>query len=288
VTNRSTREDVLALLSFYRRLSRPLSVLEAWRALPHLSLADVFHALVALENDCAVVEGCGFYAVAGTKDDFALKRRVQDLRLDVKWKRLARYARWFRHLPFIDFALVSGSMALGNVTPSSDFDLVVGVRAGRMFTARYAALALFALLGARRRDDASDSGEDKLCFNHFLTPSAYAKPPHNVYRRELYRNLIPLWGDRKAVRSFVRANRWCGAEQEPEGTERHLETPPSAVRHAVERFLGGAVGDCIERRICAPVARQRLARYVAKNQNRGRVVVSDAELEFHFSLPYES
>lgn len=287
MTTSSHREEVLATLTFYRRLSRPLSAFEVWRALPHLSYAEVLHTLTALVNDCALDEACGFYALVSARGSRGLDRRAQDLLLDMKWKRLARYARWFRHVPFIDFVLTGGSLALGNVSPSSDFDLVIGVRAGRMFTARYAALALFALLGVRRHNDASDSGRDKLCFNHFVTPSAYAKPPHNMYRHELYRNLVPLWGKEEAILALVRANRWAGAVQEPGGSSRYLGGEGSAVRRVGERLLGSTFGDLLERRVCAPIARRRLTRYAARNRHHGRVVISDAELEFHFALPYE-
>lgn len=288
MTTSSPREDILATLTFYRRLSRPLSAFEVWRALPHLSYAEVLHALTALVNDCVLDEDSGFFVLAGMKGARAFDRRAQDLMLDMKWKRLARRARWFRHIPFVDLVLTSGSMALGNVSSSSDFDLVIGVRAGRMFTARYATLALFAFLGARRHDDASDSGKDRLCFNHFVTPAAYSKPPHNTYRHELYRNLVPLWGTEEAIRTFIHANRWADAAQEPFGTWRYIGGEGSAARVVGERLLGGTFGDFLERRICAPIARRRLTRYAARNQHHGRVVISDAELEFHFALPYES
>ena len=41
----------------------------------------------------------------------------------------------FRLIPFVDFILVAGSMAMGNPCEDSDFDVIVGVRRGRIFSA---------------------------------------------------------------------------------------------------------------------------------------------------------
>jgi len=56
--------------------------------------------------------------------------------LEKKWLRLRSLVRHIRHVSFVDFVLVSGSMATGEATEESDFDLLVGARAGRIFTVR--------------------------------------------------------------------------------------------------------------------------------------------------------
>ena len=42
----------------------------------------------------------------------------------------------FQYVPF-DFVFAAGSMAMGTVRQDSDFDVLVGVRHGRIFTARF-------------------------------------------------------------------------------------------------------------------------------------------------------
>jgi hypothetical protein len=204
---------------------------------------------------------------------------------DIKWRKLLAYAKWFRFLPFIDFVMASGSMALGNVTEKSDFDLLVGVRSGRMFTARYLALALFTFLHMRRMNDNPENSPDKFCFNHFVTESTYAKPPYNEYRRELYRNLVPIAGNRERIRAFFKANEWCGRGDVLDLRYRYPKK--NAFARFLELILGGKPCDLIENRISAPIAKRRLKEYVSKQAKGGRVVVTDEELEFHFRLPYE-
>jgi hypothetical protein len=208
--------------------------------------------------------------------------------LDTKWRKFLRSADLFRHAPFTELVFGSGSLATGMVTETSDFDVLVSVREGRMFTARYFLLALATLYGVRRRRDDPHAEPDRLCVNHLITKASWSKPPHNPYRTELYRNLILVWGSRARAAEFFRANAWCGRDPSATNDLRWRGDRPSWFRKTFESAFGGRLGDWIERRLTRPFAIKRLKEYAARRESQnGRVVISDAELEFHFDLPYE-
>ena len=283
----NNKEAIQNLLAFYGILDRPLTTLEIYKLIQvETNLTSVVEELETLTRAGTVTESCGFFSLAkrplGNEG-----RRKQDFLLDLKWKKLSCYARWFRHIPFVEFALASGSMALGNVTTFSDFDILTGVRKGRMFTSRYCTLALFFLLGARRSNDKKESGLNKLCFNHFVIESTFAKPPYNMYRRELYRNLVPLWGKPEKLEMFFSENKQLSGLSDVPETRRYIRSKTSAVCRAAEFALSGRFGDWLEKQ-SARIAKRRLARYIKNRPQTGRVVISDSELEFHFSLPYEA
>lgn len=277
------------LLSFYGSLGRPLSFVEIAthisRNPSHASLLAKEIAHAASRNE--VLEEDGFYWLSR----FPLSgagRRAQDLLLDTKWRKLSRYARIMRHVPFVEFVAASGSLVFGNVSASSDLDVLVGVREGRMFTARYFLVALFSLFRARRKDDIHASSPDRLCFNHFVAPAAYEKEPHNYYRRELYRNMVPLWADESAYRVFVAKNAaWSGLSILSLADARRMNAAKSAAARGVERLFSGFLGDALERYIARPIAMARLAAYTKRKGGGERVVIADDELEFHFYLKYE-
>jgi len=131
--------------------------------------------------------------------------------LEKKWQKFLKLRPFFTYLPFIDFVLVAGSLALGNVHSDSDFDVIVGARQGRIFTVRFFCIVLFGFLGIRRRGvDHKGVASDKICFNHFVTPKSYRlRPPHNIYWRELYKSLVPVYGSEEAVKIFFKANDWA-------------------------------------------------------------------------------
>src|SRR3989338_3476442 len=103
-----------------------------------------------------------------------LPRRQQQVLHDKKWIKFLRRTWLFKHIPFVDFALAAGSMATGNVRPESDFDVIIGARAGRIFTARFFCVIAFGFFGWRRAKlNHKESAADKICLNHFVTEKSY-------------------------------------------------------------------------------------------------------------------
>ncbi|KKU91085.1 MAG: hypothetical protein UY23_C0004G0030 [Candidatus Jorgensenbacteria bacterium GW2011_GWA1_48_11] len=274
------------ILSFYGALGRPLTFLEIRRS----SGGEPAKISVFLEREAqsgAIVEDNGFFYLKEFKEISGLSRRRQDFLLQKKWRRLLRRRHWFDWVPFLDFVLASGSMAIGNVNDKSDFDILAGIKAGRIFTARYLILLVFTLLGVRRPDDKEDSSPDKFCFNHFVTAETWSKPPYNVYRRSLYQNLVPIYGREEKIKGFIEANGWADIGS---GSLLDLRFEPRKFnlgRRFLEIILSGKLGDYVENKILAPLAKRRLKKYVRRHNEQGRVVVGDQELEFHFKLPYE-
>ncbi|MEK7162428.1 MAG: hypothetical protein AAB730_01045 [Patescibacteria group bacterium] len=220
--------------------------------------------------------------------------------LDLKWKKFLRIARWFRFAPFLKFVLANGSMVLNVANENSDFDVLVAVENGRIFTVRYILNFIFSVLKARRLDDIKGSSPDKLCFNHFITAPTYKRRGLNEYGAELYRNLVPLYGNEKDIREFFEANREYGINphtlsrgvREGVGINPELnlldlrfrESQPNIFAMILEWILGGRRGDFVEKKIAEPIARRRLAKYLGQKIKKEKVIVSEDELEFHFEL----
>lgn len=289
---KSSQQSIQNILELSGVLGRPITCIEIIRAIPEEEDAtEVLHYLDAQVAGNKLNSDQGFY----WKKEFALsanKRKDQDLLIDMKWKKLQKLSSWFRHVPFFRFVMVSGSMSLGVAHINSDFDIVTGVQAGRIFTARYLSSAIYSLLHARRLDDLQASSPDKLCFNHFVTERSYTKEPHNYYRRELYRNMIPVWCVENSCRDFIRANSWSGIGEDVMSNRHRGISEKSMCARFLEYILQGRFGDFIERRVARPIAMKRLSAYVSRKSDRAhemgeRVIINDEELEFHFVLNWE-
>ncbi len=206
----------------------------------------------------------------------------QKLLLDLKWKKLRKLAKYFAFVPFLDFVVVTGSMAVGNVKENSDFDLLVSVKEGRMFTTRYCINLIFSLLGERRPDDLEETKSDKLCLNHFVTEATWSIKPINAYSAVIYRNWVPLWGDEQKIEKFLILN----SGYDP-NAKTHLEDlrfrkgKKNAVARSLERSLGGTIGDLIEKNVAGAIAKKRLSKYLARKEGSGRFILNERELEFH-------
>lgn len=222
-----------------------------------------------------------------------MKSMENSVLFDQKWRKFLWRTWPFRFLPFIDFVLAAGSMAMGNIRPQSDFDVIVGTRYGRIFTARFFCVLFFGLLGWRRNKwhSLNKSGikdfTDKICFNHFVTEKSYRlSPPYNKYWKLLYKKLVPVFGSVSKINGFFSANSdWCPMLNAKGHTYvddlRHGHKTSNFLKITIERVLSGRLGDVLERLL----RRLQLAKIkIGLSDFAGykpRLVYTDTELEFH-------
>ncbi len=200
-----------------------------------------------------------------------------------KWNLFLKRLWPFQFMPFADFVFAAGSLATGKIHEDSDFDVLVGVRQGRIFTARFCAVVLFRLLGwGRKAEDSKESAKDKICLNHFVTSCAYRlSPPHNEYWKLLYQSLVPVYGSPAKIQAFWDANQdWMGMRKVYAPDQRHQYQKKSWIQNVLELLLSGFVGDWVERQL-KKIQLQKIVLRQKQNEYQPRLIVSDEELEFH-------
>ena len=214
-----------------------------------------------------------------------IKARQQQVLHDEKWVKLLRRTWLLRWIPFVDFALAAGSMAIGNVKPQSDFDVIIGAKYGRIFTARFFAVLAFGLFGWRRKKlSHKEDAADKICLNHFVTEKAYRlSGPHDAYWQKLYQSLVPIFGRIEVVNKFFQANQdWMGVPWIFVDDLRHDRAAATWPRAMLEKILSGWLGDRLES-VLRRFQMRRIERGL-RNDPPGykpRIIYGDDELEFH-------
>ncbi|GEM_PF-632020 len=242
-----------------------------------------------------------------------LNKRQQQVLYDKKWIKFLKRTWLFRFIPFVEFALAAGSLATGNVNPDSDFDVIVGVRAGRIFTARFFSVLLFGLFGWRRRklhsanvavDQSRNSSRpsgrgslsaathklansqtaNKVCLNHFVTEKSYRlSPPYDAYWKNLYQNLVPVFGATEKINEFFAANAdWLSSRRIYLDDLRHVHRSSAWPKLLRERVLGGRLGDWLES-VLRRIQIARIEKSLKKDPPgyKPRIKYNDEELEFH-------
>ena len=182
----------------------------------------------------------------------------------------------------MDFALIAGSLALRNPHHNSDLDVIIGAKEGRIFTVRLFTSFYLWLLELRRGSNASkEEGSGKVCLNHFVTPRGYElRSPRNAYWATLYKNLVPIFGDKNTILHFFQGNIWASAGAETWSFFRAEK--PNWFRNALEIVLEGPIGNLFEYvvRFFQKAKFQESLKNV-KAGNLPRVFFGDEELEFH-------
>jgi len=199
-----------------------------------------------------------------------------------------RRVRLFKFVPFTDFVLAAGSLATGNLHENSDFDVILGVRNGRVFTTRFFAVTFLGFLGVRRKKMThGEEASDKICLSHFVTAKSYRlTPPYNDYWQNLYYNLVPVLGSDEKINDFFKANNWLKPERVYDqkaykGNPFHLNPKDSLIRSLLEKALGGGFGDWLERRLKNLQIRRIERSLDVVEGYKPRVIYTDDELEFH-------
>lgn len=115
-------------------------------------------------------------------------------------------------LPFVRCVILNGSLASGGHQKSSDIDILIIAKNGRIFTARFLVNVLAMALGIKRSSDRNKLHAGKFCFNYFLTESFLKIPTGrgtemDQYCAQNYSASQYIAGDKKLFDIFMRTNK---------------------------------------------------------------------------------
>lgn len=193
-------------------------------------------------------------------------------------------------LPFIRCVILNGSMATGEIKKSSDIDLLIIARKGRIFTARFLAVLLVLLAGQKRLNGrAEHSG--KFCLNYFLTDYSLIIPHNrsgeiNKYCALNYSNSVLVAGDVEIFKNFVHQNiGWMARYTENYqfsifDFQKHLTPSTYFLKPLVEMFLSGWLGDQLEG-LFKNIQITKINKDPRTQKYPDLIVVNDRELRFH-------
>src|SRR3989338_2226733 len=151
----------------------------------------------------------GFYFMFG-KDDLYEKRIEKDKLAGRTWKRFLRVAKYLQAAPYLRAVFASGSLAANNPEPKSDFDVLIIIKSGRLYTGRLFLWLISSVLGARRsRFDFI--APDKLCFNHYLTDDNLELSHRSLYIAQSFESMRPVIVSERTLERFTASNKWTSS-----------------------------------------------------------------------------
>jgi len=215
----------------------------------------------------------------------SLEERKRDVLRDIKWRKFLRAAKWFKYIPFVELVFGTGSMAVGNIKPDSDFDVLVRARRGRIFTARFFCKVWFGILGLSRKPGNSRAEQkDKVCLSHFFTEEV-SDPgwPYDLERAVLHLYLVPLFGPKVEMKKFFAGLQKVEKKREYGEDLRHLSEEGNWLKKQAEKILSRRTGNFLER-----VLRFLQVKKIERNMkgvevaSTGIVRYTDKEIKFHY------
>jgi len=115
-------------------------------------------------------------------------------------------------LPSARCVALNGSLASGNHKESSDIDILIIAKSGRIFTCRFFVNLFATIFGIKRSKDELQSHAGKFCFNYFLTENFLKIPTGrgelmDRYCAENYSRSKFIAGNIGLFEKFMRANK---------------------------------------------------------------------------------
>ncbi len=211
-------------------------------------------------------------------------------------RRVAKTGYLLQTAPFVRAILLNGSLAQGTAKKSSDIDLLIIAKPGRIFTARFFVNGLLTIFKVKRSSDDSFPHDRKICPNYFLTEDFLKIATKrgvalDQYCADCYSNCVLVSGSAKIFERFLVANstlfkRSCAlvpplfkkflAHRFPLKESRFF----GGCQKITECFFAGKIGDFIELKL-KNWQIKRIERDPRTKQFPDLISYSDKELRFH-------
>lgn len=201
-------KSIIATIAYYDVFDYPLTPFEIWKyllddSLQTVGLQDVLDALEIESVKRAIGTSQGMYFVQGRK--MLVKRRLRRGKLAIgKLKGVRRLVFWLRYMPFVRMIALTGSLAMKNSEVSGDWDLLIVLRSGHIWTGRAVCTALLHIFGKRRH---SEDIADRACLNYWITTQSLEIITKDLFSSNEYFFITPLFGFQE-FQKFQDKNQW--------------------------------------------------------------------------------
>src|SRR6185312_7622187 len=113
------------------------------------------------------------------------------------------------YIPTIEFAGLSGSLAMHNAEKDADIDIFIITRPNTLWLTRFLILSLLQLKG-KRRAPGKKHAKDTICVNMLLDTKhmAFPKNKRNIYTAHEIIQMKPLLIRNNTYNEFLHKNKW--------------------------------------------------------------------------------
>ncbi|MBU0667920.1 hypothetical protein KJ951_00890 [Patescibacteria group bacterium] len=282
---RNIEQAIYGVAAFLNACGRPLKVddIKKYIVYPCGLKDDLSDEKIAdfLKSDEKLKHKNGYFFMPGREDLVNEYRRKEEF-TNLYWMKALKFVPMLQMVPFIKAVAVCNTLSFNNCSESSDIDIFIIVKDGRIFTARVLSVLLSYILGVRRY---GDKIAGRFCLSFYVSENGMnlekmlqKDDVYLYYWMKALRFLYCRKGFDKRV--FYENNTWfedCPAQKNEFVRGDGLL---SLIRVLPEFILGGFLGNILENRL----EKMHLLRFERNRRNLGPesdVVVNGSMLKFH-------
>lgn len=197
-------QKILEPLIYFDIFEYPLTAVELWQW--QRQLIDLAAVATSLTN---WPQQLGYYFLPG-RESLVSTRQQRYLLAEAKFKRRKFILRLIASLPYIRLVAVCNSLAYNNSRASSDLDLFIVVKPGKIWTTRLLTTLLLFILNLRPRPNQT---QDKICPTFWVTADnlnlqSVTLGEHDIYFQYWLATLTPLYDAGGYYAALVKQNVW--------------------------------------------------------------------------------
>ncbi|MBN2306381.1 gamma-glutamylcyclotransferase [Candidatus Peregrinibacteria bacterium] len=264
-----TPEEVMNYLYKY---GKPLHIKELQATLKHLVEIGRLSSIK------------GYFVLSG-RESLAEIRKARKFIAEKFWNRTKLYGTYMRSVPFTKMIAVCNNLAYNNPSESSDIDLFIVVKPGRMWLARFLITLILHFYGVRRH---GNKIAGRFCLSFFVTSDKthmceFELPGEDPYLAYWAKNLRPIFGEKEYLEFQEKNRKWLAEYglQFDDTYKKHMyHYEEGFVKKLSEWLLGGFLGDQFEKLLKVTLKKKTLRSMKNLGVN-ANVIVTDEILKFH-------
>lgn len=201
------------------------------------------------------------------------------------WKKVFRYLKFLRMIPFLRMVAVCNNLAFGKTDENSDIDLFVIAEKERLFTARILLTGLLHILGVRRH---GNKIAERFCLSFFVDDNnldlSKIALENDIYLAFWIKSMLPVIDD-GVSEDFLKTNDWAKRFFEKEDDfaidgQMLMSSRKSWLQNFFSWILNGMFGCWFEKRMQNwQIKRAKFKARLAGND--ASLIVDEHMLKFH-------
>lgn len=174
--------------------------------LPTISLFKLRKILNWLQKEGAVKENDGIYQWDDDSTKTMMNSSVEQGKIVAEKMKIAvRATKILELIPFIKLIGVCGTVATGNPRESSDVDLFIVTKKGRIWLTRLGIMLLLEIFGLRKK---KYKKAGRICLNHFIAEDSLELKFKDLYTAMEFVSMICLLDRDNTLQKFKLKNSW--------------------------------------------------------------------------------
>lgn len=204
--------SIIQTISYFDIFNTPLTREELLRWLwgkKAVDYTDFAKHLDDLEKQNKISKKSGYYFLPGREEIINIRQRAVPL-VEEKMQIAVRAGKKIRWIPFVEAMFVCNTVAGGGVKKTSDIDVFIIIKNGRLWISRFLTTIIMSLFGLRR---SKTKIINKICLSFYVTNNGLDFSNLKINDPDIYliywlENLIPVYDPHDALKKIRHRNQW--------------------------------------------------------------------------------